>query len=711
MNEYLLFLVLGIGTGALYAALAQGVLVAYRGSGVVNLAQGAVAMYGAYTYYELHRAGRLFLPPIPNPLSLLEGVTAWFGADLSLPDIPTFVGIGGGSMPVVPALVLSLAVAAALGYAMHALVYRPLRTAPPLAKTVAGVGVIIVLQSTIGLRFGSDARSAESILPDQPIHMLGGIVKADRLWLAVIVVAAGIGLWALFRFTVFGLAARAAAGNEKGAVLLGYSPDRLAARSWVLSSVLSAAVGILAAPFVTLSPTTLTLLVIPAIGAVLLARFESVAVATIAAIALGMVDQLLILLLRKPQFGWLPSNGSRELLPLLVIVAALFARGRSLPVRGSTEIERLPRAPETRRPVRLVAVLAVVFVVGQLTLGYEWRQALTVSAIGTVIALSLVVVTGLVGQISLCQMAVAGCGAFFLTRSAGDWGIPFPLAPILAAGVATVIGLVVAVPAVRIRGVNLALVTLSFAYAVDQLVFNNDDLVGSSADAVPAPSPSLLGYKFGPLDQLDDRGVPSVPFGIFAGVVMIVAVVAVVNLRRSNVGRSMLAVRANERAAASVGIDHVRTKLLAFALASFLAGIAGSLLAYQNSGRVEPTTFAVMTSLSALAIAYLGGISSVGGAITAGVLVAGGLSSTVLDKVMHMGETEQLATGALLIVTAIANPEGIAAALRHTGGVIRHLAGRRRTPAPVVEATATLWATWRARASRSTSLPGGPSGG
>ncbi len=683
MNEYLLFLVLGIGTGALYAALAQGVLVAYRGSGVVNLAQGAVAMYGAYTYYALHGTGELVLPPIPNPLSLVEGIAGWFGAELSLPDIPTFVVLADGGLPVPVSFVLALAVAALLGLALHVLVYRPLRAAPPLAKTVASVGVIIVLQATIGLRFGSEARSAEPILPDDPTHMLGGIVKADRLWLGLVVVLMALALWAVFRFTVFGLAARAAAGNEKGAVLLGYAPDRLAARSWVLSSVLVVAAGILAAPFATLSPTTLTLLVIPALGAVLLARFESVAIATVAAFALGMFDQLMILLLRKPQFEWLPGNGSRELIPLLVIVAALFLRGRSLPVRGSTETERLPRAPETRRPVRLIVVLAVVFLAGQLTLGYEWRQSLTVSAIGTIVALSLVVVTGFVGQISLSQMAVAGCGAFFLTRAAGDWGIPFPIAPVLAAGVATVIGLIVALPAVRIRGVNLALVTLSFAYAVDQLVFNNDDLVGISSDVTPAPSPSLFGYEFGPLDQLDSRGVPSVPFGIFVGVVMILAVLAVVNLRRSPVGRRMLAVRANERAAASVGIDNVRTKLLAFALASFLAGIAGGLLAYQNSGRVEPTTFAVMTSLSALAIAYLGGISSVGGALAAGVLTAGGLSSTVLDRILHMGSWEQLGTGALLVVTAILNPEGIAAAIRHVGEAVGHLT--RRSPSPAAE--------------------------
>lgn len=683
MNEYLLFLVLGIGAGALYAALAQGILVAYRGSGVVNLAQGAMAMYGAYTFHELRSTGRLVLPPLPNPLALVEGVTGLLGLDLELPDIPTFVGLADTGFSVVPAMVIALLVAAALGYAVHALVFRPLRHAPPLAKTVASVGVILVLQASISLRFGSDSRSAPPILPDDPVRIFDGIVKADRLWLGAIAVLLAVALWALFRFTVYGLAARAAAGNEKGAVLLGYSPDRLAATSWVISAVLAAFVGILAAPIVTLSPGVLTLLVIPALGAVLLARFESVLVATTAALVMGMVDQLLILLQRKPQFEWLPSNGTRELVPLLVIVVALFVRGNTLPVRGSTDTERLPRAVETRHVGRLALILLALLVPAQLLLGYEWRQALTISAIGGIVSLSLVVVTGLVGQISLSQMAVAGCAAFLLTRLAGDWGIPFPFAPLLAAAAASLVGLVVAIPAVRIRGVTLAVVTLSFAYALDQLVFNNKDLVGLSSTSSSAGSPSLFGYRFGPLDQLDDRGVPSIPFGIFASVVLILAVVAVANIRRGSTGRRMLAVRSNERAAASVGIELARTKLLAFAVSSFLAGIAGGLLAYQNSGRVEPTTFAVFTSLTALAIAYLGGISSVGGALAAGVLTAGGLGSVVFDRVLHMGAWEELGAGVLLVVTAILNPEGMAQALAHAVAPLRR-AHRQRPPAPAL---------------------------
>lgn len=682
MNQYLLFLVLGIGTGALYAGLAQGVLVAYRGSGVVNLAQGAIAMYGAYTYYELSASGRLVLPPLPNPLSIVEGVASWFGVDIELPDIPTFVTIREGGLSTPLAMLIALAVAALVGWLLHTLVYRPLRTAPPLAKTVASVGVILVIQAIIGLRFGSEARTAKPILPSNSIEIFGGLVKADRFWLVGVVTLTALVLWALFRFTVFGLATRAAAANEKAAVLLGYSPNRLAMLCWILSSVLASFVAILAAPMTTLSPGVLTLLVIPALGPVLLARLESIGIATAAAIALGMVDQLILLLQTKPQFGWLPSNGARELVPFLVIVVALFIRGNTLPVRGSTEVERLPRAPEMRRVSRLAIVLVAILIPAQLLLGPDWRQAFTVSAIGGVIALSLVVLTGFVGQISLAQMAIAGCSAFFLTRAAGQWGVPFPIAPLLSAAVAAGVGLLVAIPALRVRGVTLAIVTLGFAYLTDQLVFNNSDLVGISAQNEPAPPPSLFGYKFGPLDQLSDRGIPAVPFGIFVSIVLVAVALAVANIRRGSIGRRMLAVRANERAAASVGVDNVRTKLIAFAVSAFIAGIGGALLAYQNSGRVEPTTFAVFASLTALAMAYLGGISSVGGGLTAGLLTAGGVASLVVDRILHMGAWEGLGAGVLLVVTAIINPEGIAAAIRHTAHAVGQLRHQSQEPSP-----------------------------
>jgi len=251
------------------------------------------------------------------------------------------------------------------------------------------------------------------------------------------------------------------------------------------------------------------------------------------------------------------------------------------------------------------------------------------------------------------------------------------------------VGVLIAFAGARTRGVALAIVTLGFAYLTDQLVFNNADLVGISAESDPAPSPSILGYKFGPLDQLTDRGVPSVPFGIFVAVVGLLVVLAVANLRKGSVGRRMLAVRANERAAASVGVDNVRTKLIAFAVSAFIAGLGGALLAYQNSGRVEPSTFAVFASLTVLAMAYLGGISTVGGGVTAGLLTAGGIVSLVVDRIFHMGEWEGLGAGVLLILTAVLNPEGIAAAMRHLTHSLTHQRHRAAPPPTAADELAT----------------------
>src|SRR3546814_6150864 len=159
-----------------------------------------MAMYGAYTFHELRSTGRLVLPPLPNPLSLIEGIAGLVGLDLELPNIPTFVGLGDSGFTVPPAMAVSLPIAAALGYAVHALVFRPLRHAPPLAKTVASVGVILVLQADISLRFGSDPRSAAPHLPDDPVRILDGIVKAGRLWPGAIPIVLAAAPWALFLF-------------------------------------------------------------------------------------------------------------------------------------------------------------------------------------------------------------------------------------------------------------------------------------------------------------------------------------------------------------------------------------------------------------------------------------------------------------------------------------------------------------------------------
>ncbi len=678
----------GIGSGALYAAIALGVVLTYKGSGVVNFANGATAMYVAYIYDSLRTQGQIFLPPLPNPLALVEGALHAAGATgINLPDWPTQIGTGT-PMNFWPAMLISLAASVVLGLLFHFLIFRPLRGAPPLAKVVASVGLFILLQAIVTLRFTSQALAIEPIMRKQPVTFPGDLViPFDDLVLAIIVVVVTAVLWAVFRFTRFGLATRAAAENEKGAVLLGFSPDVLAGTNWVLSTVLTGAFGILAASINSfIDPFTVSLLIVAALAAALLGNFSSFWLTTGAAFGIAMTQSWLGFLGTKdwfPHAGSGPIPGVKEALPFLLIVLVLFLRGDRLPTRGTIAVGRLPFSP---RPAN-VAVRAVIAgglcLLGLLTLSSQWRTAITITLVGTIVCLSLVVLTGFLGQISLAQMTLAGVSGFALSKLVTDWNVPFPIGPLLGATAAAVFGLLTAIPALRVRGVNLAVVTLAFAVTIETFVFKNPSWNGGLRGAA-VPPPHLFGLKFGPNDvtSFGDGKLPNPFFGVFCLIVVMVLALIVVNVRRSVTGRQMLAVRSNERAAAAVGINVAGTKMLAFGLAAFVAGLGGALSGY-NFGSVTALTFGSIASLTILAFAYLGGISSVTGAVLGGCIVTGGIVFTGLQEWFHVDQKYSLYVGGLgLIVTAILNPEGIAGAFRKGVERLTRTSARRRVPGP-----------------------------
>lgn len=284
------------------------------------------------------------------------------------------------------------------------------------------------------------------------------------------------------------------------------------------------------------------------------------------------------------------------------------------------------------------------------------------SAIATVLALSLVVLTGFGGQTSLAQMAFAGVAGFALSRFAVQWGIPFPIAPVMAALVATAFGVVVGFPALRVRGTNLAIITLAGGVAIAEFVFKNPKYVGDvSTGGAPVPNPRIGGWDVGLiLGTNASRPV----FGIFLVVVALVLALGVANVRRSPSGRRMLAARSNERAASSLGVSVERVKLQVFAGSSFIAGVGGCLIAYRF-GSVSDASFGTIASLTALAVAYLGGITCVSGAVTSGVVATSGVAFYGLSQLTgRAGQWEVLIGGVLLIITAVLNPEGLAGGVR-----------------------------------------------
>ena len=681
MSRYVLFAILGLGAGTLYAALAQALLVGYRGSGVFNMAQGSMAMYVSYVFYGLRTSGHLLLPPLPNPLAPVEGIDHWGGGHLRLPHFPAFVSLGA-PMSFWPAAAIALAASALLGLLLHYAVFRPLRAAPNLAKFVASIGIMLVLQAIGTLRFGTTTATIPAMLPSNTVHILGQQVPINRFVLLGIAAVLTAGLAALYRFSRFGLATQAASANERGAIVSGLNTDHLAGANWVLASVVGGIIGILFGSITGLDPTSYTLFILPALGAALVAGFTSFTTAAVAGVGIGVLQSLALPL--QTTYHWFPQFGAADGIPFIVIIVAMIIRGKSLPVRGAIAEQRLPASPEPKgRAVPLtVAALAVL---GLFTLHQSLRSGLINSLAGVLLALSLVVLVGMAGQISLMQVAIAGLSGLAMTRLAGDWGIPFPVAPLLAAIFAAAVGVVTGLPALRIRGVHLAVATLGAALVVQSMILGNSSILRISDQTGSIPAPRLFGVHFGINDRfpLGHLGVPSPSFGLFVLVVAVAACWAVANLRRNSTGRQLLAIRSNERAAAALGVNVASTKLIAFSIAAFLAGLAGALSAYQFQG-VGADSYTALASVTLLAVVYLGGITSISGAVLAGILVAGGLSQGVLEQFFHAGQFEDLVTSVGLILAILMNPEGVSGVLRAQGRWLKERTlWRRRVDDPV----------------------------
>ena len=662
MTDYVFFLLLGVGAGAIIAAFGLGLLITHQGSGVVNFAYGATASWAAFVYADLRRGAYVF--PIPG--------------------LPARYHFAGGDVGFRWAMLLALLTAALVGLVIFALVIRPLLRAPALAKVVASIGLVIVFISLIERRF-PDTPRVKAILPREPVTFADGVtVPRDGLWLAAIVIALAAVVWAASRYTRLGLVTRAAAENEKGAVLLGYSPTFLAGASFVLASLIGALVAILASPMIQLSSGIFTFgFLIPALGAALIGRFRNVGPTVVAGMAIGMVQSTFTKM--QNDISWFPEYGARQGLPFVVIIVAMVVLGERLPERGSVDTWRLPAVPPARLSAWSVGLPVVAAVAGLFLLDPLWRGAIMTTTIATVLACSLVVLTGFGGQTSLAQMAFAGVAGFALSKLAMRWDVPFPIAPILASTIAMGFGVLVGLPALRVRGTNLAIVTLAGGVAITEFVFKNPQYVGDpSTGGAKVPNPRLGSWDLG-LVLGDEASRPI--FGVLLVVVALVLALAVGNIRRSASGRRMLATRSNERAASAVGISVARVKLQVFAVSSFIAGVGGCLIAYRF-GSVSDASFGTIASLTALAVAYLGGITCVSGAVASGLTAASGVVFYAMARLTgSLGQWETLIGGTLLILTAVLNPQGIAGGIRARAHAARQAAatrvGRRPATLPV----------------------------
>ncbi len=645
LDELGIFVILGLGIGVVYAGLGLSLLVTYRGANVVNFAIGAVAMWGGYVYYGLRSVGRLYFPVV---------------------GIPSSVSVGG-PVPLWVAVIGAVASAMLLNVVAEVVIFRPLRRAPDLAKIVASVGLMLLIQSAAAVTFGSQQLVAPSILPNTSLALGGRSAPwSDVMLLGIVVVVTGA-LGVYFRFARTGLAMQGLAEQESSVSLVGRSPNWLAAGAWAMAGALAGLFGVLIAPLVGLNTVSDTLYVVPALAVVLVGRMRSLTVACVAGVVLGIFQSVVDFVKTMPWYpGWAQS-GVDEALPLVVIVAVLALAGNRLPTRNDVAAVELPAVARPRHPWRTLGALGGVAAVALFALSGIYRFGVIESVIAAMVMLSFVVLTGYAGQISLAQLAIAGTGGVFVAKLTTAAGVPFPVAPLLAAVAAAGCGLVVAVPALRIRGMQLAIVTLAFAVTVEQFLFANSAF--DPPNGLSVQPPRLLGMDLA-VRAGDD--VARTSFGVLVVVIFTIVAGAVLLLMRSRSGLRLLAVRANEQAAASVGIGVTRAKLGAYALASFIAGLGGALLTY-STGQFSASSFdALAAGLPFLAFAYLGGITSITGGAIAGVLAPAGILYVILNRCVNdLGPYYLVVSGAALVVAAIAYPSGM------TGTVRDFLAQRR----------------------------------
>ncbi|HYC80315.1 MAG TPA: branched-chain amino acid ABC transporter permease/ATP-binding protein [Solirubrobacterales bacterium] len=604
MEEVIRFALLGLGIGATYALASQGLIIVYRGSGVLNFALGAIGMAGAYVWWELTtNQGWAFLP----------------------------------------GLVAGVLFAAVIGGLVHLLIMRPLRHSAPLVRVIATLGVLITIQSIAILRYTATSKFVPSDLPTDIVHIHNTIViSADRLILLGIACVLTLGLWLFYRYTRFGLATSAVAESERSASALGLSPDMVATLNWALGCGLAGLAAILIVPIVTLQPAVLTNLVLAATAAALVAGFRSFPIALVVGLIVGIAQTEVT--------RYVEQTGVGTAIPFVLIVIWLVIRGQALPLRDYL-LQRLPTIGSGRINWPGVAIGTAVGAVLLSIMTPIWIDAITVTICIGVILLSIVVLTGYTGQLSLAQFAFAGFGAYVAGRLLATTGLPFWLGVVIGVVATVPLGVLFGLPAVRTRGINLAIVTLGLGSAIELVLFGNTDFTGGFG-GTQIGEPTFLGLN------LNAAAHPT-RYGLMALILLVLVALVVGNLRRGRSGRRLIAVRTNERAAAALGISVPGAKLYAFGVAAGIAALGGILLAFRTTS-INYAEFTSFTSITMVAYAMIGGIGYLFGPVIGATLAPGAFSERLLNSIdSGIGKYIPLIGGVSLIVLVLVNQNGV----------------------------------------------------
>ena len=635
--------------GALYGLLGAGIIIIYRTNRIVNFAVGAM------------------------------------GAAPAVFALTLYTNKGWSFWAVMP---LALILGAVLGAVVNVVVIRRFANAPRLILTVVTLGLAQLLAF---IAFMTPNWLGVKGLPDQvrtpfskwTFHVLGDKITGDYVVAAVTVAVLAVALGAFFKFTRMGIAIRASAENADRALTLGIPVDRVSMVAWTIAGFFSAVTVFLRSPLVGLPLGGLASasVLLFALTAAVIGRMESIPLALAGGIAIGVMDQSSVY-----------ASGRSDLaiaLMLPVILVALFLQRTGLSRAHDTGVssfravrefrpipQELRHLPEVRYAKLAVAACVVVAALtAPMYLGTELGKGSLV-IISAIVAVSLVVLTGWAGQISLGQFAFTGIGASVAGGLAANQNMDFFATLIIGGLAGAFIAVLIGLPALRVQGLFLAVTTLAFAAATDSYLLKPNQFFGKLL--LPDEGNSIYRPVLWGRVELGDP-LNETPYYYFCLVFLVLTILAAMSFRRHRSGRVLIAMRDNSRAASSYAVNIARNRLAAFAVSGFIAAIAGVLYVYQTLA-IDAGSYGPGRSIFIFAAAVIGGISSIGGAVL-GVVVVQGV--TYFEDRIGIDFLGLLVTGPGLILVLYTLPGGFAEGLfRVRDGFLRWVANKHAIHVP-----------------------------
>ena len=665
MTEFLTYLVIGISSGLVYGLLALGIVLVYKGSRVLNLAHPYFGLLAAFLAWWL-TANAGFLP-------FAKG------------SAPRFAVAG----------ILALALVTLNGLSIEHSLIRKLRGAPRLVTLVLTIavgqgtaGLVVLVFNRTEKQF-FEARSIPAFI-DTSFEFGNLTIRGGDIQVFVLVPLIGTALAAFFKYTKFGVAVRAAAENGESARLLGISVDKVSAFTWGLGSLMAGIAGLLiSVQRNSVDVTTLsTGMLVYALASALVGGLTSLPGAMAGGMVVGVSSSMLSLLTNDMAPGFWQEVLKPELLIFAIVVGILLFRPSGLFGQREETEDKVAFVPVLRAlPKKLrespypgwvtragIAVGILSVVVASFSVSATTNSHFVNVVVWAILGVSLTVLMGYTGQVSLGHWALVGFGAFLTANLFTRWHVPFLLTLPMVFAWGCLLTLIIGLPALRIKGLYLAIVTLAFAYFSEYTLFRTTLFAGSQ-NGIRMENP-----KLGPLD-LDDSS--NQPLLFFAILILCLTLLLARNIARSRTGRALFALRENEKAAATLGVDLTMARLVGFMLSGGIAALAGSVEAL-NHNTVISNTFPAATSLIVIGVVMIGGIGSLSGAIFGAFVVAG------LPNLLEYERNRwivPIGTGILLVVILVRARGGIAGLMQtikyHSASVLYDIGEAEGPPPPL----------------------------